>query len=47
MVLLFFNHLPDVVDSTVKIFADDTKATKSNINILENDLRSFDDWWEI
>lgn len=44
--IIFINDLPDVVESIVKIFADDTKiyAPTSKSDVLQNDLDALYDW---
>ena len=50
--IVFINDLPDVVKSTFKIFADDTKIYNSHLNnkTLQNDLYNLLDWsqtWQL
>ena len=44
--ILFINDLPDCLESSVKIFADDLKliANLSDKTVIDNDLRSLEDW---
>ena len=44
--ILFINHLPDCLKSSVKIFADDLKliANLSDKMVIDNDLKSLEDW---
>ena len=45
---LFINDLPDCVESTCKIFADDTKLynTTQNKDIIQDDIRKLQEWSE-
>ena len=44
--ILFINHLPDCLKSSVQIFADDLKliANLSDKTVIDNDLKSLEDW---
>jgi hypothetical protein len=49
--VLFINDLPDVVDSDIYLFADDTKIfhpmmTDTDANIFQNDLNKLHEWTE-
>jgi len=49
---IFINDLPDVIQSYIKIFADDTKIFNSpqNSNIIQQDLNSLQQWsdtWQL
>ena len=50
--LIFINDLPDCVESTCHIFADDTKVynTGNNTNSLQKDLKALQEWsnkWQL
>ena len=44
--ILFINDLPDCLESSVKIFADDLKliANLSDKTVIDNDLKRLEDW---
>ena len=53
--VIFINDLPDVVQNSVKLFADDAKlyspvADKDNINGMQQDVKRLDEWslkWQL
>ena len=46
---IFINDLPEIVQSTCKVFADDTKVynTSQNKDIIQNDLGKLHEWSDI